>query len=493
MMTPTNSLTRVAIGLGLLISAFFLSVLDVKAIAWDYEFTGYNKASQVQFGIYNDTTLDHASMISCTSSNDGYCAFENADLSSSEMSFNNMRFVIRGTDGTSFTAGSQYKFSFFFGSTTSDYYITQSSLSNTTGVTYQNFSNWTANDMSIISTNIVPIETKTYSSVSSTLYRVDVVAVVSSSTVSGIGIRLYRQAKTIYDSTPNYIDLFRYFSVTQMTPGSIDYTQDLNNINQSIGGLSDDISDSTQDIIDNQNANTDKQIESQKACTQYDIENTIKNKQVNNDGSISSSNTTNASNFIKVTKNDTLKLIYKSDSIVGRFCFYNSNKEKINCFYQNQISLGNIDIPNDTKFFRYTISKSENRPIYEICKNGNQAVTDTLTDDDVEGANSSASNFFSSFTTETYGLTSVITSPLTFIQSLTSKTCSPLVLPLPYVNRNLTLPCMTPIYQQNFGTFLTLYQTITFGIVSYWVIVRIFNLVKDFKNPDHDEIEVMDL
>ena len=90
-------------------------------------------------------------------------------------------------------------------------------------------------------------------------------------------------------------------------------------------------------------------------------------------------------------------------------------------------------------------------------------------------------------------LTSVITAPLTFIQGLTSKTCSALTLPLPYVNQNLQLPCMTTIYQEHFGSFLSLYQTITFGIVSYWVIVRIFNLVKDFKNPDHDEIEVMDL
>ena len=66
-------------------------------------------------------------------------------------------------------------------------------------------------------------------------------------------------------------------------------------------------------------------------------------------------------------------------------------------------------------------------------------------------------------------------------------------MPLPYVNKTLDLPCMSSIYSQYFGSFFTLYQTITFGIIAYWVCVRIFNLVKDFKNPDHDEIEVLDL
>lgn len=129
----------------------------------------------------------------------------------------------------------------------------------------------------------------------------------------------------------------------------------------------------------------------------------------------------------------------------------------------------------------------------QICTNKIDDVQHSLTDDDVAGANTDASDFFSSFQTDTYGLSSIITAPLNLIESLTSTTCQDLVLPLPFVNQNLTLPCMSKIYQQNFGTFFSIYQTITFGIVSYWVIVRIFNLVKDFKNPDHDEIEVMDL
>lgn len=122
-----------------------------------------------------------------------------------------------------------------------------------------------------------------------------------------------------------------------------------------------------------------------------------------------------------------------------------------------------------------------------------QKTQETIENTDTQGAQDSAGGFFNDFTTDTHGLTGIITAPLSLIISITSKSCSPLVLSLPYVDKDLTLPCMGSIYSNYFGSFLSVYQMITFGIVAYWVCVRIFNLVKDFKNPDHDEIEVLDL
>lgn len=126
-------------------------------------------------------------------------------------------------------------------------------------------------------------------------------------------------------------------------------------------------------------------------------------------------------------------------------------------------------------------------------KEETKKTNDTLNDDNVDESLSNADSFFNDFNTSTHGLTGIITAPLNAIQSLTSKTCSPLVLPLPFVDKDLTLPCMRQIYIDNFGGFMNLYDVIIIGIVSYWVLVRIFTLVKDFKNPDHDEIEVVDL
>lgn len=124
---------------------------------------------------------------------------------------------------------------------------------------------------------------------------------------------------------------------------------------------------------------------------------------------------------------------------------------------------------------------------------GQDKINDTLNDEDTSEAGNKIKGFFNDFTTNTHGLTGIISSPLNAIQSLTSKTCTPLVLPLPFVDKDLTLPCMRQIYTDNFGAFMNLYDVIIIGIVSYWVMVRIFTLVKDFKNPDHDEVEVVDL
>lgn len=120
-------------------------------------------------------------------------------------------------------------------------------------------------------------------------------------------------------------------------------------------------------------------------------------------------------------------------------------------------------------------------------------LNDNITNSDSSGATNDASGFFEGFTTDTFGLTSIITAPLNLINNITSSTCTPLTLSLPYINQNVSLPCMTEIYRSYFGSFLTVYQVITFGLVSYWVCVHVFRMVKDFKNPDHDEIEVVDL
>lgn len=119
--------------------------------------------------------------------------------------------------------------------------------------------------------------------------------------------------------------------------------------------------------------------------------------------------------------------------------------------------------------------------------------TETIKDSDTSGSKDSANSFFSGFEDNDYGLSDIIKMPLTFIKGLASSNCSNLHLPLPLVDKTVELPCMTSIYSQYFGPFLTLYQTITTGIIAYWSCVNILKLVQGFKNPEKDEIEVMDL
>lgn len=113
-------------------------------------------------------------------------------------------------------------------------------------------------------------------------------------------------------------------------------------------------------------------------------------------------------------------------------------------------------------------------------------------DDNYEDS-SFANDFFNTFQNNDFGLSAVISSPLKLIQQLNSNTCATIDLTLPYINKSLQLPCMTEIYDKNFGELFNLYQIITTGFVAYWVSVRIYALVKSFKNPEDDKIEVMDL
>lgn len=312
------------------------------------------------------------------------------------------------------------------------------------------------------------------------------------SSVNSLTISLYNSNGNAITSNNTF--RWNYTYLREIVP-IIDFGPIINNQTQN-----------TQDIINNNNANTDKEIESQQVCDYIDKNNISNdNKILFDSGAINDNNDYGITDFISINSNSKIKVTSTGSFPTvnnSALCFYNVNKGLISCIKNNSLSLNSeLSIPSNSSYVRFTIRKNDNQPQFEICKNGNQALNDSITglndslnDDDSSGATSEASEFFNSFTTNTFGLTSIITAPLNLIQSLTSSSCNELHLPLPYLNNKyLDLPCMTSIYQTHFGAFFTMYQTITYGIIAYWVCVRIFNQVKDFKNPEHDEIEVVDL
>ena len=291
---------------------------------------------------------------------------------------------------------------------------------------------------------------------------------------------------------------------------------------------SDAINSQTDQLLDNQNQNAQDIINNQNELLGSQCENIVDlsgfNTQTlngvtftnNNDGTITINGTATNSfgiTFFRPTltsgnytfNSATINAyIYDYSSYTSILTNGQTNKS-INGTYNN-IGLDTW-INNGQNFnnvlFKPMITKSSN--VKSFCKYGTYSsklddtnnsindLKDSINDDNVSSSQTDASNFFGNFTTNTHGLTGIITAPLNAINSLTSATCSPLVLPLPFVNQNLTLPCMRQIYTDNFGGFMQLYDVIVIGIIAYWICVRIFSLVKDFKNPEHDEIEVVDL
>lgn len=119
-------------------------------------------------------------------------------------------------------------------------------------------------------------------------------------------------------------------------------------------------------------------------------------------------------------------------------------------------------------------------------------INNSLKDDNVDDANNQASSFFDNFQSSSHGLSGIVSAPLRLITSLSSSSCSSLVLPLPFVNQNAVLPCMSTIYNQ-FPTFYNLWQLITTGIIAYYILLRLFSKVHDLQNPNNDRIEVLNL
>ena len=86
----------------------------------------------------------------------------------------------------------------------------------------------------------------------------------------------------------------------------------------------------------------------------------------------------------------------------------------------------------------------QNQQIIDTTNDVNNSINDlndSINNSDTSNATNSAGNFFSGFETDTFGLTSIITAPLDLIGSITSSSCSPLPLTIPYVDKPFNLPC----------------------------------------------------
>lgn len=140
-----------------------------------------------------------------------------------------------------------------------------------------------------------------------------------------------------------------------------------------------------------------------------------------------------------------------------------------------------------------TEATKENKDAIDKNTEATNKQTETIKDSDTSDASNSANSFFNGFDSDDFGLSDIVTMPLEFIKGLSSNTCNSLSLPMPFINKTAELPCMTSIYQKYFGAFLTLYQAISTGLISYWVCINIFALVQGFKNPENDQVEVLDL
>lgn len=297
---------------------------------------------------------------------------------------------------------------------------------------------------------------------------------------------------------PNYFWLasgtknFTVVRLDELVSESTDNSQEIiDNATQNTQDIINNQNSNTQDIINNQNSNTEKEIESQKVCTTKNSKSfSMTNGYLRNNGTIGESSIFGYSDYIPVSS-----LVVTNAGYGGAIysCFYREDKSLINCVANEHFILGPYSLPNNSYYFRFSYYYDQQKPQFEItsCVNGNQAINDLIGSNNVNS--DTGTSFFNDFEDDDFGLSEIITLPLTVIQQLTSKTCLPLNVPVPYTNKNIILPCMTEIYQSKVPTIYNVWKVVSFGIIAYFIAVDIFHLVKGFKDPESDKVEVLDL
>lgn len=174
---------------------------------------------------------------------------------------------------------------------------------------------------------------------------------------------------------------------------------------------------------------------------------------------------------------------------------------KIKLSSANSVNSNNVQFTMGAPFFYSDDLHKTNMITSEIldATNGlNQKIEESNNfqkSQDTSGAQNGGTSYFDNFENpiSSTGLSGIVGAPITLLNNLLTGTCTPLHLTIPFVNKEFDLPCMSTIYENNFGTFLQVYRVITFGIITYWVIIKCIGIVKNLVDPDDDKIEVLDL
>lgn len=151
--------------------------------------------------------------------------------------------------------------------------------------------------------------------------------------------------------------------------------------------------------------------------------------------------------------------------------------------YSNNFS---ISIYLSDKFLMYDKENDTSQ-----IQQGVQDINNSINNDSV--TTSDADNFTNNQAfTDTTGLESVIQLPLNMVNSLTN-TCQPIQITIPFINYTGVIPCMSTIYQSKFNTLYTIVKIVVNGFFVYRLLLKIYELVHNAKQPDEDKLEVIDL
>ena len=146
--------------------------------------------------------------------------------------------------------------------------------------------------------------------------------------------------------------------------------------NQQIINQNQQIINGQNNIIDNQNKNTDKTIDSQKVCQEIGKSSgKIFNKVLDKNGNEIFNEVFAITDYYYVYGGSIDNIIPRPDTSSYSW-FYDINKNKISGFKNDQS--GNINIPSNAYYVRFSINTTSEQPTFKVCQSGNQAINSNL-------------------------------------------------------------------------------------------------------------------
>jgi len=311
----------------------------------------------------------------------------------------------------------------------------------------------------------------------------------------------------IANSTNNYSQLSIYnfdgSQITGITNFKIDSMTLVDNGNSGTNAVIDNQNQNKQDIIDNQNENSNTIIDNQNQNTQDIIDNQNENqtcpvgphiftsdewsvednKYLNSAGELITNNSYSVSPYLILKPNTEYTITLNSTSNSANYCFYNSVKNLISC---NALSSRTITFTTGSNV-QYLRTSLGGGIIFNIkgpvCNDWEQEKLNQ-TNEELEELNENITDETPP-DTDSLGnaagwlpagpVDSLLNLPITFFTTLLGKldaTCSPIVVELPFVEEDLTLPCLSTLFSQltGFNTFWS-----SFGLIAgVWCLYKYF-------------------
>lgn len=126
-------------------------------------------------------------------------------------------------------------------------------------------------------------------------------------------------------------------------------------------------------------------------------------------------------------------------------------------------------------------------------KEATEDINDSINNSNTEGGQTQANDFFNNFDSgQTGSLMDLVSLPLDFLDSL-NNTCSPISITLPFFNQTFQLPCLRSTLTSSFGGVVSIIVLVINALLCYRLIKGFIDIIHNLKDPNNDEIEVMDL